>query len=98
MREYFEEQLKSAPVITQEKLDKLQGKGYYDEYKVGDVMLWFLEQEIGEIIPPHTDPEINLTMRTVTKRNLKKLEQDFQPVKDRPVNSSMFPVLERKNG
>lgn len=93
MKKYFEEQLafEDSLPLTKEKLEKLKGKSLYSEYKEGDTIVAFLEQEFGDIEPPYTEPAINLTLRMVADRELDKLKEDFKFIR----MSQVFPVLER---
>ena len=95
MKEHFKEQSNSDKRVplTEEKLAELKGKSLYGEYKVGDVLFWFLEQELGNADPPYTEPSITLTLRSVVEKDFDRLAEDFNFIR---IAGEMFPVLERK--
>lgn len=99
MKEYFEEQLKDSKTITKELLPKLKGKFIYNKYQIGDKILVFLEQEIGDIdipeSPIYTQPTIIFNMRMITERELDKLNEDFIFIRMFKKMPSSIPILER---
>jgi len=95
MRKYFEEQLKDPKKVTEEKLKELKGRTSYSEYEVGDIVLVFLDQEIGEKPKEgsiYTEPSITFKLELVAEKDLDKLDVDYTFVR----MSQVFPVLERK--
>jgi hypothetical protein len=91
MRKYFEEQLKFSEPIKAEVLSELKGRSLYSDYKEGDMVVRFLEQEIGEVKPPYTEPSVSFSLKTIVERELDKLEKDYFFIR----MSKLFPVLER---
>ena len=87
---YFEKQLKDNKIITEELLSQLQGKSIYGDYKVGDKILWFMVQKI-EMVDNH--PEVHLTIKPITDKEIEKLEKDFIYVDTK----ESFPIFERVN-
>jgi len=93
MKEYFKEQLKNCKSISEELLPKLKGKSLYSDYEVNDKVVSFLNQELGEIEPPYTEPTIRLSIISIVERELGKLKNDYKFIR----MSKNFPVLERRN-
>ena len=92
MKKYFEEQLKTAKVITKEELEQLGGKSLYSKYEEGDINLAFLEQTIDDKIEePYTEPSVCIFLVMVVEREIKNLKKDFKFIR----MSTIFPVLER---
>ena len=87
---YFEKQLKDNKIITEELLSQLQGKSIYGDCKVGDKILWFMVQKI-EMVDNH--PEVHLTIKPITDKEIEKLEKDFIYVDTK----ESFPIFERVN-
>lgn len=80
--ELFENQINENKPITKESLSQLKGKGFYGKYKEGDILLWFLKKE----------NDVMYKLETVTKRELNKLEKDFEFIEMK----SKFPCLRRR--
>ena len=93
LEKHFEKQLKSAEEITEENLSKLKGKSLYSNYKTGDIFLVFFSQEITEDKSSDMEPFINLSLKTITKRELDKLDDEYKFVR---MASESIPVLEQK--
>lgn len=89
MKEHFQKQLEESKPITEDKLKELKGECVYDDYRVGDIILYFIERADKPTVPPSS---INLTLRIVALRNLDKLDKDFMLIEERDT----FPVLERR--
>jgi len=94
MKEHFKEQfeLDNTTPLKKEQLKKLKGKSLYSDYQEGDIIVAFLEQSLGDIEPPYTEPQITLSLRMIVDREFNKLEKDFKFIR----MSTIFPVLERK--
>lgn len=92
MKEYFEEQLKTAKIISNDILKQLKGKSFYSDYQVGDRIVAFMEQTYGDIELPYTEPSLNFFIKMVAEREINKIEKDFNFIR----MSENFPVLERK--
>jgi len=90
MKEHFKEQLKNSKPLTKEILDKLKGRSIYSEYRVGDNILWFMEQEIENELKDL--PEVNMKMWSVTERELDLLEKDYQLIRQH----ESIPIMEKK--
>lgn len=92
MRQYFEKQIEEGKVITEELLGDLKGTSLYGNYKVGDVILTFLEQKIGETPEGFNEPTLELYLRTIVINDLDEVEKDFKFLR---IAAGCFPVLER---
>ncbi len=90
MIQYFEKQLKrkESKPVTEELLPQLGGKSIYGDYQVGDVILHFLEAT------KYTPTNITMSVTSVVKRDLDKLEKEFEFVEMK----ESFPVLYRREG
>ena len=86
MKEYFEKQLLLNEPITKEQVKKLEGRRLYGEYKEGDVLLYFLDQD--EVDSGH----IKLQFKTFAYHDLLQLEKDYKVV----AIKERWPVLTRR--
>ena len=93
VEKYFEKQLKSAKEITEEDLLKLKGKSLYSNYKAGDTFLVFFCQETIENKLSDEEEFVNLSLKTITKRELDKLDNEYKFIK---MTSELIPIFERK--
>lgn len=91
MRKYFEKQLKENEPIKDKSV--LKGRSLYSEYKNGDVIVAFLEQKLGDIEPPFTEPTIIFSLQMIVERELDKLIDDYEFIR----MSTIFPVLQKLN-
>jgi hypothetical protein len=104
MKKYFEEQLKTSSLITDDSLKELKGKSIYSDYQVGDRIVAFLSQESegfveapNDIVSPIGDnskyvPRISFNMCIVVEREIDKLDEEYCFIR----MSSKIPVLEKK--
>lgn len=86
MREYFEKQFEGRPPITEEDLSKLESTPEYDEYKVGDQILVFMEQQVE-------NDQVILNVKIVTERTLDRLKSNYKFIR---MGTESIPVLEKK--
>lgn len=86
MREYFEKQFEGRPTITEEDLSKLESTPEYDEYKVGDQILVFMEQQVE-------NDQVILNVKIVTERTLDRLKSNYKFIR---MGTESIPVLEKK--
>jgi len=92
MKEYFEEQLKTAKIVTKDILKQLKGKSLYSDYQEGDRIVAFLNQSYGDIEPPYTIPSIHFGVTMIAEREINKLEKNFNFIR----MATNFPVFESK--
>lgn len=93
MRKYFLKQLEKSKPLTEEKISQLKGKTIYSDYRVGDKMLYFFNQEFMGARNPDEIDGIILKIELIVEGDLDLLKEDFKFIK---VNNDI-PVLERRS-
>jgi hypothetical protein len=92
MKELFEKQLNGTQPLTEEVLDKLQRKTYFngEEKQIGDVILFAML--MGEIIEKDGEyPELPLKLITLNERHFDLFEYDER------YNGNDLPTIKLKN-
>lgn len=93
MRKYFLKQLEKSKLITKENLSQLKGKPIYNDYRIGDKVLYFLNQEFMKARNPDEIDGIILKLELIVEGDLDLLKEDFKFIR---VNNDI-PVLERRS-
>lgn len=89
----FGKQLKKAIPLTKDMLYKLGGKPFYDKYKVGDKILYFmLETHNGSI---NGMTQIICSMEPIVERTLDRLNKEYTLI--RMAGNNEYPVFKKKD-